>query len=357
MINRLPYENPALPHIHRLPARAHYIPYGSAEEKKEEKNSRAVLLNGDWDFAYFLSPLDLPEKPEDVVFRTTIPVPSSFECFGYGQKNYTNINYPIPFNPPLTPKDNPVAVYRKGFTVPKDAPEKTYILFDGVSSYLEVYVNGQFVGMSKGSHSPAEFDLSSFIRGEENVLICYVYTLSDATYLEDQDFFRYHGIFRDVTLFFRPANHLRDFFVHTGNDGTIKVDADFTGTPFPLCGTVEAPDGREYPLTDGRAKVPSPLLWTAETPYLYTLSLTAGDEFIQKKIGFRTVSVSEKGELLINGQSVKIKGVNRHDSSPKTGYTVTYEEMKRDLLMMKAHNINAVRTSHYPNAPVFPELC
>ena len=354
------YENPRLPHENRERARAYYIPYASADAalKRASRNARFISLNGKWSFRYYETPWDLPECPSLTDCTDKIPVPSCWECYGYGTPNYTNINYPIPYNPPLVPRENPVGVYARRFTLKKDPSlPRTYIAFDGACSCLVLFVNGKRVGMSKGSHMTAEFDISDYLLDGENELSCAVYTYSDATYLEDQDFFRFHGIFRDVYLLRRPECHVRDLFIKTDLKGHVSVEADFVGASLPISGKIISPAGEEKSFRSAAFRVKEPLSWNAEAPHLYTLLLHIGREYIVKKIGFKSVAASKDGELLINGTSVKIKGVNRHDSSPKTGYTVSEEEMRRDLLMMKAYNFNCVRTSHYPNAPRFLELC
>jgi len=354
------YENPRLPHENRERARAHYVPFASSNGAltQNPRSSRRVLLNGTWKFRYYASPWDMPEVPVFTDCTEKIPVPSCWECYGYGTPNYTNINYPIPYNPPLVPRENPVGVYAKRFTFKHDdSLPRTYIAFDGAASCLVLFVNGKRVGMSKGAHMTAEFDISDYLKDGENELVCAVYTYSDATYLEDQDFFRFHGIFRDVYLLRRPENHVRDLFIRTDVKGSVSIEADFIGDDLPISGFILAPDGEKKSFRSAHFKIRSPKLWNAEEPSLYTLVLHVGGEYIRKKIGFRSISVSPAGELLINGTYVKIKGVNRHDSNPRTGYTVSEEDMRRDLLMMKANNFNCVRTSHYPNAPIFPELC
>ncbi len=354
------YENPRLPHENRERARAHYIPYASASSalSHASRNARFVSLNGKWCFRYYPTPWDMPACPSFSDCKDTIPVPSCWECYGYGTPNYTNINYPIPYNPPLVPRENPVGVYARRLSFKKDASlPRTYIAFDGAASCLVLYINGRYVGMSKGAHMTAEFDISDHLLDGENEIVCAVYTYSDATYLEDQDFFRFHGIFRDVYLLRRPENHARDLFIKTDVKGHVSIEADFIGESLPISGKLISPSGEEQSFRTPKTRVKEPLLWNAEKPYLYTILLHIGNEYIVKKIGFKSVSASKAGELLINGKPVKIKGVNRHDSNPKTGYTVSEEDMRRDILMMKANNFNCVRTSHYPNAPRFVELC
>ncbi|MBR1408154.1 MAG: DUF4981 domain-containing protein [Clostridia bacterium] len=333
----------------RLAPRAYYIPTDT------EGNPRMRSLNGTWDFAYLDSPLDLPEDVSAVQFTDSIPVPSCWECHGWGQKQYLNVNYPIPFDPPAIPALNPVGVYRRSFTAGSDGL-RTFIVFEGVSSCMMLYVNGVFAGLTKGSHLQAEFDVTDLCRPGENCLTAIVFTWSSGTYLEDQDAYRYHGIFRDVYLLERPQDHVRDFFIHTGLDGSVQVDADVQGKCAAEM-TVTAPDGGSFPLSDGKGAVPGVRLWNAEDPQLYTLEIRTAEEVIRVPFGFCRVSVSPARELLINGQPMKLRGVNRHESHPDKGWTVSREDMERDLLMMKRHNVNCIRTSHYPDHPYFYELC
>lgn len=343
--------NPKAISENRCPPRAYYIPYADAESaaaREPKANDRFCSLNGDWAFGYFSA----PEEIRLDALHDTIPVPSCWETLGYGQVQYTNINYPFPFTPPDVPAENPVGVYRR--TVMLHGAGRFYIVFEGVSSYLELYVNGQYVGFSKASHLQAEFDITGWIRRDaENELTVRVFTWNDGSYLEDQDFFRYHGIFRDVYLLQRPENHIRDIAVHTTVDGQVTVDYDFTGDPQPVEMWLTDENGVRLP----ELKVAYPRLWTAETPHLYGLTIACGGEYIYKKIGFRSIAVSGRGELCINDVPVKLKGVNRHDSHPELGYTTPYEHMWADLVLMKQHNVNCVRTSHYPNDPHFVEMC
>jgi len=221
-------------------------------------------------------------------------------------------------------------------------------MFDGACSMFEVFINGKYVGMSKGSHLSAEFDVTEFLTDGENDIAVKLYTYSDATYLEDQDFFRYNGIFRDVYILSRPEDHVFDFFIHTKNDGTVTVDVDKDAKI-----TLTSADGK----TVYGEKIENPALWTAETPNLYGLLIEYGGEFIFKKFGFREISVAENCALLINGAPIKIKGVNHHDTHPTKGYAISDEDNYRDLIMMKQYNINCIRTSHYPSLPALTEMC
>ncbi len=345
-----PYTNPRLPHEGLVAPRAYYIPCASAEEALSHdrfRSSRYVDLNGEWEFGFFADPTRIDEN----ALLSTIPVPSCWQCEGYDRQQYTNVNYPFPFDPPYVPAENPVGVYRRTFTVQDGG--RIYLRFEGVSSYFEVKVNDSFVGFSKGSHLPSEFDITSFVKNGENTLVVTVYKWNDGSYLEDQDCFRQSGIFRDVYLLCRPENHIRDLFIHTKPTGEVALDIDFVGNALPFTAKILCPCGKSF----DSLKVPEPMLWTAETPHLYTLLLECEGEYIARPFGFCFISTSDKGELLVNGTAVKLKGVNRHDSHPEKGYAVSDADMMHDLLMMKRYNINCVRTSHYPNHPVFMEMC
>lgn len=349
-MNTYNYQNPKSISENRCRQRAYYIPYSDAESavlKQKETNDRYIPLNGKWYFGYFESPLEVEEdKVNDI-----IDVPSCWQTYGYGQIQYTNINYPFQFDPPHVPAQNPVGVYKRKFYA--GDYEQIYAVFEGVSSYFELFINGKYVGFSKGSHLQAEFEITGYMDNGENEITVKVFTWCDGSYLEDQDFFRFNGIFRDVYLLKRPRNHINDIYVKTDINGNVATEYDFTGDKAEVSIKLYSPDGSE--LAENRAE--KPLLWSAEAPNLYGLLIVCNGEYIYKKIGFREVAISADRELLINGVSVKLKGVNRHDSHHELGYVTPYEHMKRDIIMMKRHNINCVRTSHYPNHPEFLELC
>ena len=322
-----------------MPPRAHYIPYDSLEKalKGDKKSSSYyTLLNGEWDFKYYSRDIDCP----DVIGEwDKVTVPSCWQMTGYEKPYYTNVNYPYPVDPPYIPDDNPVGVYRKLISVDEaTAAKENYIVFEGVASCVELFVNGEYVGFSTVSHSTSEFKIN--LKAGENEIIAKVYKWCVGSYLEDQDFFRNNGIFRDVYLLSRNEGHIFDLNVGY-DDKNVFCDCAYT---------LYDADGNE--VGDGER-----VLWNAEKPYLYTLVVEQAGEFIPVKIGFRTQSVSEKGELLINGVSVKLKGVNHHDTHPTGGYAMTEEFMRFELLKMKELNINCIRTSHYPPQPAFIELC
>lgn len=338
----------------RLPQRSYYIPAQNEETARDPRkdNPAYVLLNGEWDFKYYDTMLDVPKEISAVEYGDKLPVPSCWQVYGYGQIQYTNVNYPIPCEPPFVPTLNPVGVYHRTFELDSKTG-KTYLIFEGVCSLYEVYVNDKYVGMSKGSRLQAEFDITSFVVKGKNELSVKVYTYSDATYLEDQDCFRFNGIFRDVYLLRRPKDHIRDITVTAHADGTLKVDYDFTGKKSPVEIKLFAPDNT--PVAFGN--VENPLTWNAEEPNLYTLIINCNGEFICVKFGFRDVAIAEGGVLTINGTPIKLKGVNRHDTHPEKGYAVSDDDIIKDLLIMKGMGINCIRTSHYPNTPYFAQLC
>lgn len=353
-----------------------------------------LSLNGPWQFHWVPKPADRPRdffRPEfDASAWRTIPVPSNIEMQGYGVPIYVNIVYPwgAP-NPPHIPHDNnPVGSYRRTFTVPERwAGREVFLHFAGVNSFFYLWVNGQQVGLSKDSRTPAEFNITRYLRPGENLLAAEVYRWNDGSYLEDQDFWRMSGIFRDVYLWSTAPLHIRDFEVvpeldSQYRDAQLKVTAqvrnsgareagvtveavlsDDTGTvvarlPAQTC-TVAA--GKEAAVTL-QAAVANPRKWSAEYPHLYQLLLTlrrGAEELVEVipcRVGFRKVEIKD-GLLMVNGQRILIKGVNRHEIDPDTGQYVTVESMVRDIHVMKQHNINTVRTCHYPDAPAWYDLC
>lgn len=343
---------PKMTNENREEPRAYFVPFSSADDavkKDKTESDRYFSLDGVWKFHYFESALDVPENVYDSDCDSTIPVPACWQNEGYGQLWYTNVNYQLPFLSPSVPLDTPVGVYKKKFTYsPKG---KTYIMFDGVCSMFLVYMNGKYVGMSKGAHLSHEFDLTKYIVAGENELLVLVTTYSDATYIEDQDFLRFNGIFRSVYLVSREKDHIRDFFIHTKNDGTVSVDFEFAGRR----------RAAKVTLFDGSKKlrgmkVNSPKLWNAEQPYLYGMLIECGGEYIYKKFGFCEVTI-DGTVFKINGVAVKIKGVNHHDTDPKTGWTMTRDDFRKDLILMKQNNVNAIRFSHYPPPPFALEMC
>ena len=349
------YEDPQKLHVGCEDPRAYYIPFSDADAAAacpREESDRFISLNGRWDFKYCSSVYEMPE-PEDIKDYEKISVPSCWQCKGYDSHQYVNTRYPFPYDPPYVPRENPCAMYEKRINIRLNKNRRYYLNFEGVDSCLYLWVNGSFVGYSQVSHSTSEFDVTSYLKSGRNKINVLVLKWCDGSYLEDQDKFRMSGIFRDVYILERDKEHVRDFFIKTALDGTVTVEADREIE----CRIFD--NGTEIASGSGRVcemKISFPSLWTAETPYLYTMLIKCGDEYILQKFGIREIHI-ENGVVLLNGKKFKIRGVNRHDSDPKTGYTISREQALKDLKLMKLHNINAVRTSHYPNAPWFTELC
>jgi len=318
-----------------------------------------LSLNGDWRFSYH-ERADEPEcfsAPDyDDADWATIPVPSHWQLNGYGHPIYTNVRYPFPVDPPRVPDENPTGDYRREFDVPADWGEAGLVLrFDGVDSLAKVWLNGAELGIIAGSRLPSEFDVTSLVRHDEtNVLAVRVHQWSSGTYLEDQDMWWLSGIFRDVTLLARPDGGIDDYTVTATYDaatgsGMLRVD---TATParisLPALG-VDAASGEDVPIEHVEP-------WSAESPRLYDATLSTPAESVSIRVGFRTVEIVD-GVLTVNGDRVLFRGVNRHEFDPRHGRSVDEDLMRRDILLMKRHNINAVRTSHYPPHPRFLELC
>ncbi|MBT3193297.1 MAG: DUF4981 domain-containing protein [Verrucomicrobia bacterium] len=340
------------------------------------------LLNGDWKFQWSKNPEARPKRFHETGFDdsgwSTIPVPSNWQMHGYGTPIYTNVKYPHPTTPPHAPREyNPVGSYRTTFTVPADWDgRKTLITFDGVNSAFYLWINGKKVGYSEGSRTPAQFDISSFLRDGKNAMAVEVYRWCNGSYFEDQDFWRLAGIFRDVYLWSRDGVSIRDFRVKTElddayRDAVLSVDVEYSGSAngshseiklLDAAGKVVTRKTLPYPETSLSLPISQPHQWTAESPYLYQLVLTHKDaqdkvvEVIPWAVGFREVEI-KNGIFLVNGVPVKLKGVNRHEHEPNTGHVVSEEGMIEDISLFKLNNINAVRTCHYPNASRFYELC
>lgn len=336
------YEEPLRTSENRVAPRAYYIPEGKAEYQ---------LLNGTWRFAWFARDF---EAPEEITAWDTIPVPSCWQLQGYEHPNYSNVNYPYPCDPPYVPDENPCGIYEREFTL-QEKWGKLYFVLEGVSSCAFVYVNGTYVGFTQGSHLQAEFDITDYAKQGVNTLRVKVLKWCCGSYLEDQDFFRFNGIFRDCYLLQRPENHLKDVQISTKDDCIcVCADTNADVSVYDMAGNCIA---EQINACNAEIKVENPIFWNAEKPYLYTVKLSCNGEMITQKIGFRTIEVSEKRELLINGVPVKLHGVNHHDTHPTKGWCQAKEELYQDLLLMKKLNINCVRTSHYPPTPVFMEMC
>lgn len=370
------WDNPAILHVNREAPRAHYIPYGEAASAKSGKRGRSPFfqtLNGTWKFRYYPSVKQADEtfyeERADVSGWDDLIVPSCWQTNGYDQLHYTNIKYPIPYDPPYVPGDNPAGLYVRDFQIGSDWADKDkFIVFEGVNSCMYVWVNGSFVGYSQGSRVPAEFDISRYVRFGSNRLAVMVLKWCDGTYLEDQDCWRHSGIFRDVYMLARDNVRIRDVFVkqelsadfghaalhvELAATGILDVSAEIRDAQGGTVQSAGAIVEREGTIS---LAVANPTLWNAESPYLYELYLYSGEEVLRFAVGFRRVEIKD-GVFLINGQAVKLKGVNRHDSHPKLGQTIPLHHMKKDLDLMKRHHINTIRASHYPNDPRFLDLC
>ncbi len=360
------HESPNELHVGTLENRSYYVPYSGLESAMRgvrEESDRFLLLNGTWDFAYFER---FEAVPEEVGFSDTICVPSVWQNHGYDRHQYTNVRYPFPYDPPYVPAKNPCGVYQRKFSLAKKAGERYHLNFEGVDSCFYLFINGNFVGFSQVSHSTSEFDITDAAVYGENTLTVWVLKWCVGSYLEDQDKLRMSGIFRDVYLLTRPECHLRDFFVHTDlaektAQADIRVELAFQEGEAPAALTLLSPRGKTLGKQQAQGNLASftvenPVLWNAEAPELYTLILETCGECIVQRVGIRKVEV-KAGVVLLNDVPIKIHGVNRHDNDPVTGYTISREQMIRDFRIMKEHNVNAIRTSHYPNAPWMPELC
>jgi beta-galactosidase len=391
------WENPAVIGLNKQAPHATLMPYQSAESAKRFDPEQSVFfksLNGVWKFRWSENtdsrPMDFYTPEFDAGDWDDIEVPSNWQMKGYGIPIYTNIKHPFPAEPPKILINNPVGSYIKKFTVPEEWSDKqVFIHFDGVQSAFYIWLNGYRIGYSQGSMTPAEFDLTPFIQAGENVLALQVFRWSDGSYLEDQDFWRLSGIHRDVYLMATPGLHIRDFFVITDLDETytdatfwLRINLQNFSSERSNTGKLEVilidRDENEVlaetiPINQSlnfhqeiamniQKGIRGPLLWSAEHPNLYTLVVKLKDnsnqiiEVISSRVGFREVGI-RNAQLLINGVAVDLKGTNRHELDPDNGRVVSRELMIKDILLMKQHNINAVRTSHYPNDPMWYELC
>ncbi|WP_245596000.1 glycoside hydrolase family 2 TIM barrel-domain containing protein [Paenibacillus taiwanensis] len=406
--------------LNREPSRAYFIPHARKQTAWQYERGGSPwfrLLNGSWQFRYDerpeLAPPHFYMEDYDTEGWAAIEVPGHWQLQGYGSPHYTDLYYPFPLDPPHAPAQNPTGSYRREFTIsPAWAGMRKTLRFEGVDSAFHVWVNGQPVGYSQGSRLPSEFDITTYVREGSNTLAVRVYQWSDGSYLEDQDMWWLSGIFRDVSIIAEPQVHIRDFSIRTDMDSAyqhatlfvecelqcikeerVGIDSGYyvTYELFDVNGclvrsgaseavmhikserTQELEESQEskrlateqtsssYTLRMNTV-VTNPNKWTAETPYLYTLLLSLYDvhhrliEVIPSRVGFRKVEV-RGGQMLVNGVAIQLKGVNRHDHHPELGRYVPYAVMRQDVLMMKQHNINAVRTAHYPNDPRFYDIC
>ncbi len=361
-------------HIGCEKPRAYFVPFpcGCASKHAERGDSAFFKsLCGEWSFKFFKSVNDVCDLSNEGSDKLTVPMSWQMALGrGYDVPNYTNVNYPIPYDPPFVPDENPCGLYSRKFTVPAAmAGKKIYLNFEGVDSAFYVWVNDEFAAYSQVSHMTSEIDVTSLVHSGENEIKVLVLKWSDGTYLEDQDMWRMSGIFREVYLLFRDETHIRDIFVHCDLDDSF-TDADFTAD-IDVTGkatvewTLDCPCGETISSgkcdVDESGKIVVPTvknakLWSDEEPNLYSLTLHCGNEYITLPIGARRVEIKD-GCVVINGKKVKAKGVNRHDSHHLLGHATPVEHMVRDIMIMKAHNVNMVRTSHYPNDPRFTALC
>ena len=366
------YEDLSMLHDNTMPARAYYIPASQRRDdlaEHRENSDRLQLLSGEWEFRYFESIYEVQDAFYEISYDTwgfdKLTVPGVWQTAGYDSHQYVNIRYPFPFDPPYVPQDIPCGAYVHTFSYQKDkkAP-KTFLNFEGVDSCFYVWLNGVYVGYSQVSHAVSEFDVTSLLQEGENKLAVLVLKWCDGSYLEDQDKFRMSGIFRDVYLLKRPKRAVRDYRITTEitkDSAAVNVDICFSE---PADTTIIIEDKYGTAVARGEISkdglleltVPQPVLWNTEHPYLYTIIFDVEDEVIVDYIGFRTIEVKES-VIYLNGEKIKFRGVNRHDSDPETGFTVSAEQIKTDLTLMKQHNFNAIRSSHYPNAPYFYQMC
>lgn len=376
--------NPQIFGINKLKTHSDIINFDSFDTARNyQKNARKILdLNGSWKFKHFLKPADCIIKFEDVDYPTEdwnlIKVPANWQLEGYDFAQYTNVKYPWELDdmimPPEAPKNfNPVGLYVKYFDYEYLTEEKVFLRFEGVESCATVWLNGHFVGYSQGSFTPAEFDVTEFIQKENNKLAVKVIKWCDGSWLEDQDFWRLSGIFRDVYLYSLPKLYISDYKIEAipfedYKSGMLTISIDFSeklnngqlsimvfdkgNTAVFQCS--QNADGLNHKL---EANIENIFLWSAEKPYLYTVVITLNNEiFISAKAGFRKIEIKD-GLMLLNGKRLVLKGTNRHEFSSKNGRAITREDMLYDVLTMKRNNINAVRCSHYPNHPYWYELC
>ena len=385
------YEDLSVLHQNTMPDRAYYVPSSTRGDRlawHRESSDRLQMLSGcEWRFAWYPSIHDLqdhfylPDYEPGKWWKKEM-VPFCWQMRGYDSPQYTNIRYPFPFDPPYVPQDNPCGAYLHHFEWHRDPKAPcAFLNFEGVDSCFYVWLNGTYVGYSQIAHHTSEFDVTELLREGDNLLAVLVLKWCDGSYLEDQDKFRFSGIFRDVYLLHRPADRIEDYVIETDlSDDYMRADLNirftFSRKPLPVSLTLISPDGSGILYQDtirpGREgnrdeangaptecvtiEVDRPLLWNAEDPVLYTLVIDTRKEVITEKVGFRKVEVKDL-VLTLNGAPITFRGVNRHESDPLTGAVCSLDQALKDLRMIKANNFNAVRASHYPNSPWFYQLC
>jgi beta-galactosidase/evolved beta-galactosidase subunit alpha len=385
MILKNDWENLEVLQRNRLKPRSYFFSYrnkNTALSYERGDSQGFLLLNGKWKFHYANAPIDSPSDfyKEDYCTDdwSELPVPSHWQLNGYGRPHYTNVQYPFPVEPPIIPTENPTGAYKRSFYLTKEAlSEQLHLIFEGVDSSFHVWVNGIEVGYSQGSRLPSEFDITNVVKEGENSIAVRVYQWAESSYIEDQDMWWLSGIFRDVYIVAKPTTHIQDVFLvgsleNQFQDGRLNFELAVSGESEGYQVTVEILDNGTVLATQelkvesrrvtGFLEVKHIKQWNAETPALYdvlvTLHSPSGDvvEVIPQRCGFKNVEI-KGGQLLVNGVAVMFKGVNRHDAHPDFGRAVPVSSMIEDLTLMKQHNINAIRTAHYPNDPRFYELC
>ncbi|MBW3621987.1 MAG: DUF4981 domain-containing protein [Armatimonadetes bacterium] len=391
------WEDPHLLHRNREPAHATLVPYPDAETARAGERGASPLfrlMNGQWQFHYAPNPDSVPDTFMSSAYDATewdlLPVPGCWQMHGYGVPNYSNVRYPYPVDPPRVPQQNPVGCYRRTFALPPEWEEKeVFLTFEGVSSAFYVWMNGQLVGYSQGSHIPSDFNVTPYLQSGLNLIAVQVFQWSDGSYLEDQDFWRLNGIFRDVHLAARPAVHVCDVRIRTPLDENYEnatldlralvrnesgerreglivratlLDAEGQTVLDEEIGEALALDGGGETAREAQFAISNPMKWSAEEPNLYTLLvslLDSGGETLEVQryhVGFKQVEIRD-GVFLHNGAPIKLQGVNHHDTHPDLGWAMSLESMVRDVELMKQHNVNCVRTAHYPPDPKFLDLC
>ncbi len=400
--NKNDWENSTVIGKNKEPAHNTLIPFNDLDSvlKGYEESKNYILLNGNWKFNWVKKPTERPTNFYELDFDDgnwdDIDVPSNWQMRGYGIPIYTNVKYPYSINlkdiPSIDHEYNPVGSYRTSFNIPKTWQDREiFIHFRGVKSAFYLWLNGKKVGYSQGSMTPAEFNITPFLKSKDNILAVEVYRWSDGSYLEDQDMWRFSGIFRSVYLYSTPKVHLRDFFISCDldeeyKDANLKVRVKvwnygnidilqhkieislldkeqlFIGTEILMENILDVIADSET-VIELNTKIENPEKWSAEIPNLYDLILTLKDsennivEVEQCKFGFRVVEIKDDGGLYINGKSIILKGVDRHEHDPDHGRAIPFDRMVQDIKLAKQNNINAIRTSHYPNDPRFYELC
>ena len=373
------YENLHMLHENTMPNRSYYIPASKMMHTlvdHREDSDRFQLLNGEWNFQYYDSIYDLQEKFYEKDFDLSkfdrVEVPGVWQNYGYDRHQYTNIRYPFPFDPPYVPQDNPCGTYVYDFEYKKDeSAPKSYLIFEGVDSCFYVWVNGEYVGYSQVSHSTSEFDVTNILKEGKNRVAVLVLKWCDGSYLEDQDKFRMSGIFNDVYLLNRPEQCIYDYYIttaYTDKEAKISVEIKYLEDVVPTKISIFDTEGaivaeKSVDLESNESgkvsinfAIQDAVLWNPEAPYLYTIVFETENEVITDRVGISEIYI-ENNVVYFNGKPIIFRGINRHDSDPVTGFTISIDKIKRDMEMMKQHNFNAIRSSHYPNAPFFYQLC